>query len=837
MPDAAIQVVQTEKEYLAFTGLQLKNVLSAELFLAMTETTSFQERKTVAGPCHDRWVDLAAAVAGLPEPAEFLIVAGAPDRGGQHYDLHSPFFAFLAMGRGDSEQAASKAAVRAGASLRTLVTTTLDYAGFRAADKTLLARAVSLVRSPNVTELRRRLERVRFSSGVLERRPTGFLRRVDGNEANRSSQSKAGDAGSAVHLFPWVPSDDSWYRLMETLAVEEQATGLVVHCVGMQRAPEVCKRMAREGLASAQGPGRPDQVLENGMSKQHMHEADALAREALHRVTALEAPVLAACTFVVSDGPVSPALVATVQGALDDASVQQGQAGAHLLFKGGSVSNPAAPEDVLDSLEEPGFDVLFSPREAASFLRTPMPCAEDLPGVAINRARTGRMVGSAGNDCSIGFNRHRGRGLPVALDDEVRFKHTYVVGQTGTGKSTLLLNMALHDIRAGRGVAVLDPHGSLIDDILARFPEERKDDAVIVDVTDVERPVGFNLLKIDAADPLEYRRMRDIIIDDLLAFLKRHYNMEHAGGPVFETHFRGMLSLLIGLDPPDDSLIPNLAVFRSLYTNEDLLTRLASRVEGKDFVIDDFVKEIRAARGDWSLSNMATYITSKLNLFVFDVALRCITCQNNVLDIDSIVNEGKVLLFYLGKGRFGEEPAGLLASQIVSRIRYAVMKRGASANHRPFYLYADEFHMFADKRFGEMLAEARKFGLSLTLAHQYAEQIPDDVLKAVLGNVGTMAVARVGAQDAGKLESLFLPYFSKADLSSLPNYKAYVRSFGTLGTVPFSVDLAPPPPPGNAQLAKDIRELSRRKYGRDREEVEEEVRLTYECFKDGCTFS
>ena len=612
---------------------------------------------------------------------------------------------------------------------------------------------------------------------------------------------------------------------------------MVVHVLGMYRAPDSCKQTARQGLAAAQGPDHEHGAPSRQMDKGHMHEAQALAREALHRVTALEAPVIAARTFVVSEGPVSPALVSIAQGALDDASIQKGQTGATLLFRGGSLSREVAPDEVLAPLDQPGFDLLFSPREASSFLRTPMPSAEDLPGVSINRARTGRMVGQAGEDSFVGVNRHRGRELQVALDDEVRFKHTYVVGQTGTGKSTLLLNMALHDIRAGRGVAVLDPHGTLIEDILARFPEQRKKDAVIVDVTDIERPVGFNLLKIDETDPLEYRRMRDIIIDDLYEYLDRQYDMKQTGGPIFETHFRGILSLLMGLDPPEDPYIPSLAVFRAVYTNRKLRQRMAKKLAGRDFIVDDFIKEAHAAGGEASLDNLAPYITSKFNRFVFDLALRNITCQNSVLDLDSIVNKGKVLLFFLGKGRFGELAAGLLASQIVSRIRHAVMKRGVSASHRPFYLYADEFHMFADNRFGEMLAEARKFGLSLTLAHQYVEQIPEDVLKAVLGNVGTMAVARAGAQDAAKLEPLFRPYFSTADLSSLPNYKAYIRSFGTLGTVPFSVDLAPPPPPGNPQLAREIRELSRQKYGRDREEVEEEVRLTYECFKDGCTFS
>ena len=202
-----------------------------------------------------------------------------------------------------------------------------------------------------------------------------------------------------------------------------------------------------------------------------------------------------------------------------------------------------------------------------------------------------------------------------------------------------------------------------------------------------------------------------------------------------------------------------------------------------------------------------------------------------MLDLDDIVNNGKVILFYSGKGRFGDQAAGLLATQFVSRLRWTVMKRGAGRAVRPFYLYADEFQLFADDRFTEMLAEARKFRLSLTLAHQYARQIPEKVLLGVLGNVGTTVVFRVGAADGGIFDPLFKPTFNERDLSSLPNFRAYVRSFGSLGHTPFSVETEPPPPNGNAERAKTLREQSREKHGRDRMTVEQEIERTYHAYK------
>jgi len=212
--------------------------------------------------------------------------------------------------------------------------------------------------------------------------------------------------------------------------------------------------------------------------------------------------------------------------------------------------------------------------------------------------------------------------------------------------------------------------------------------------------------------------------------------------------------------------------------------------------------------------------------------LRNITCQNSILDLEKVVNDGKVLLFYLGKGRFGDFPAGLLASQIVSRIRHAIFKRRARKDARPFYLYADEFQMFADERFSELLAEARKFRLSLTIAHQYAGQLEANILQGILGNVGTMIVFRVGAPDGELLEPIFQPYFNRKDLSSIPNFRACAISFGTLGGVPFSLELPATLGTGDIALAEKVRDISRSRFGRSREIVEAEINSTHQAYNE-----
>ncbi len=370
-----------------------------------------------------------------------------------------------------------------------------------------------------------------------------------------------------------------------------------------------------------------------------------------------------------------------------------------------------------------------------------MPTNNEHPGFPLNRARTAPMLGTGhGGDCPLGLNVHQGARRAASMGPDTRFRHAYIIGQTGTGKSTLLLHQIMHDIRLGRGVAVLDPHGSLMEDILLRFPRRRAKDLLIVDMSDIDHPVGFNPLYLTESDPLAYRMRRDLVIDELYGYLDRIYDMKTAGGPIFETHFRAMLGLLMGLEAPQPPMVPNLLVFRMLYTNERLRERLTARIRGKDPRLEDFITEALGARSETSLKEVSAYITSKFSRFVSDLNLRNITCQSRTIDFDDIVGQGKVLLFNLGKGRIGETAAGLLASQVVSRIQMAAMRRGREGAATPYYLYADEFQLVASARFAEMLAEGRKFGLSVTVAHQFASQIPAGILQAVVGNVGTLVL-------------------------------------------------------------------------------------------------
>ncbi len=827
MQGTTVQLQQGDG-FIAFSGIELVRVLSSELFGEVAGLTSHRTANEVAAKCHDRWTDLVNACAAMPEQVEFFSLTGSrAHRGWAPGDVD---VMYLAVGRGSTVEEAQGASLRARSDLFTIASTCLDYAELiLVEDPDLLKQVVSYMAGPHVLEVRRRLEKMRVVEGHVARiahEPVGF-----GTKAVRD-EPVTGPASHLLHLFPWVPSDDPWRRLLEALVEERALAAVVTHCRGWRRVPpstqsEAHRRLVAAERLSSQG-ANDDAVLSR--------EVDVLRNEALFRLAVLQGRALAARVFVTSGAPASAGLVGTVLGSIDDASLPREMVPpdaelSSYLFRSGAVVEEVDPEEMLAPLDAPPLELFFGPREASAILRTPMPSDHEIAGVTINWARTAPMLGRSGEDCPLGFNVHRGDHKSVSMDEAARFRHTYVIGQTGTGKSTLMLNMALHDIRAGRGVAVLDPHGSLMDDILLRFPPERAADLVIVDVTDTDRPVGFNSLIIDEDDPQRYRLVRDLVIDDLMHFLDRTYNMKEVAGPRFETHVRGMFSLMMGISPPSLPMIPNYMVLYALHSNKDLLNALAKRMEGEDPLLDLFIKEALAATHDGSFENMAPYVTSKFNRFIFDWGLRNITCQNELLDIDGLVADGKVLLFHLGKGRFGEQAASLLASQIVSRLRTTVMKRGAGGNHRPFYLYVDEFQMLADERFAEILAEARKFGLALTVAHQFVDQIPDPVLHAVTGNVGTTICLRVGARDGEFLEPLFAPTFRQQDLSSLDNFRAYARCFGKLGHTPFSIQLSPPPADVDPDAAEALRERSRQRYGRDREAVEKEIRETFEAYQ------
>lgn len=821
--DLTVPLVKTRESgggHLATGAIRVARLVSAELYRQMLGIAGRDTRESdTSRVCHSRWIDFARAISLLPEALEGFVVLGARKRQGGGELIN----AIVVEARAADAELARHLALEALHSIDRLASACLDYAEMDLVrDAETLDALTGWIHEPaHASEIRRRWERIR--AGVLARGRVGLAAIDEDRAAGPRAHAKTQDLR---HLYPWVPSDDSWQRLSTALLAEPTSAALVVHFRGFRRVPDAAQDQARSALAEierAQGMGVSTKTEGSAAFFGHLQ---ALSQEALARVSELQGDMVAARVFLTGEQRPSPPLEAIAAASLDDASVDVSRPSSEWLFRGGTTVRQAEAHEVTDPLDAPSLDILFGPREASAVLRTPMPGMVELPGMPLNHARTAPAKSATGSGCPLGVNVYRGLRQPIAVSESIRARHVYIVGQTGTGKSTTMLPMVLHDIAAGTGaVVVLDPHGSLVEDILQRFPAHRESALMVIDPGDVGFPVPFNPLVIpeDAAD---YAMARDLIIDDLYSYVDEAYDLKLVGGPMFETHFRGMLTLLMGSERPPN-YAPSLLHLRYLYQEKPLRARLLKGLKG-DRPQNALISEMEATTGDHALNNMSQWVTSKFQRFVGDRALRNMTCQNQTIDFSEVLRNKSVVLVNLSRGRFGEKAAGLLASQIVSRLQLALMARGAEAGS-PVYFYADEFQIFAGPKFAELLAEGRKFRFAATMAHQFAEQLSKEMLGAVLGNVGTTIAFRLGPKDAELLSGLFQPTFGHDDLTRLPNFRACARSVDPmLDLVPFSLEARRPADDGDVERSVRLREVSRSRYGRPRAEVEAEIEASYD---------
>ncbi|MBP6860005.1 MAG: type IV secretory system conjugative DNA transfer family protein [Candidatus Pacebacteria bacterium] len=422
----------------------------------------------------------------------------------------------------------------------------------------------------------------------------------------------------------------------------------------------------------------------------------------------------------------------------------------------------------------------------------------------------------------LGDNEFRGRKTAAFLSPEDRMRHLYVVGQTGTGKSVFMRNLAIQDIKAGNGVCFIDPHGNDILDILAAVPPERYEDVIYFDPANLARPFGLNLLEYDASRP----EQKTFIVNEILAIFRRLYgDVPESMGPAFEQYFRNS-TLLVMEDPASGSTLLDIA---RVLSNKEFRDLKLSRSNNP--VINQFWNEIATkAEGEASLQNIVPYITNKFDDFTANDFMRPIVGQQeSSFKFREVMDNKKILLVNLSKGRLGERNANLLGLILVGKIFMAALSRADNprADYAPFYLYIDEFQNITTDSIPGILSEARKYRLSLTMAHQFLAQVDEKVRDAVFGNVGSMAVFRVGEEDGEYFEKQFAPVFSALDFVNIENYNAYVRLLARgVPQKPFNIK-TPPPAATNPAQVDDLRELSALVYGRDRTQVENLIRSRY----------
>jgi len=417
----------------------------------------------------------------------------------------------------------------------------------------------------------------------------------------------------------------------------------------------------------------------------------------------------------------------------------------------------------------------------------------------------------------IGFNDYRGTKTQIRMSDADRRRHLYAIGQTGTGKTAFLQELAKQDARSGKGFCFIDPHGDAIEDILTAIPKERAEDVIVFDPSDMERPFGLNMLEYDVAHP----EQKTFVINEMIGIFDQLYDLKATGGPMFEQYVRNAM-LLIMEDPESGSTLMEIS---KVLADEDFRKMKLSKCQNP-VVMDFWTKEAEKAGGEAALANMVPYITSKLTTFISNDMMRPIIAQQkSTIDFREIMDGGKILLVKLSKGKIGEINAHLLGMVIVGKILMSALGRGDTPEdeRRDFYLYLDEFQNVTTNSISQILSEARKYRLCLNIAHQFIGQLSEDISKAVFGNVGSMVVMRVGPEDAEFLEKQLAPIFAANDLVNVDNYNGFARVLinGELSK-PFSLKTNPPTR-GNQEAANYLKELSRLKYGRDASIVNREI--------------
>lgn len=417
----------------------------------------------------------------------------------------------------------------------------------------------------------------------------------------------------------------------------------------------------------------------------------------------------------------------------------------------------------------------------------------------------------------LGYNEYRGAKTEVRITENDRRRHMYVVGQTGVGKSNYLQEMAKKDARAGKGFCFIDPHGDAIEDILTAIPKERAEDVIIFDPADVARPIGINMLEYDPAHP----EQKTFVINEMIGIFDQLYDMKATGGPMFEQYMRNAMLLIMEHPESGSTLMEIPKVLADEAFRKYKLSHCTNPI-----VRDFWLKEAEKAGGEAALANMVPYITSKLTTFISNDMMRPIIAQQkSTLNFRELMDDGKIVLINLSKGKIGEINARLLGMVIVGKILMAALSRVdlPEAERKDFYLYLDEFQNVTTTSIAQILSEARKYRLVLVLAHQFIGQLKEEISKAVFGNVGSLVSFRVGPEDAEFLEKQFAPVFTANDIVNVDNYQCFVRLLmNNELTKPFNMKTYPPTH-GDQEVANALKELSRLRYGRDATIVNREI--------------
>lgn len=417
----------------------------------------------------------------------------------------------------------------------------------------------------------------------------------------------------------------------------------------------------------------------------------------------------------------------------------------------------------------------------------------------------------------IGYNEFRGIKKPIRISDKDRRRHVHVIGQTGVGKSVLQENLAFQDMMDGRGFAFVDPHGDSVEALLSKVPKERVEDVIYFNPSDMDNPIGLNMFEFDNPD------QKDFLVQEAISMLYGLYDPGHTGivGPRLEHIFRNCALLLMS-DPSGGTFVD---IPKLLIDQEFMKSKLKYVTDQQ--VLDFWTKEFPASQRSNEAGEVISWVVSKFGPFISNDAMRNIIGQTRSgFNFPDIMNNNKILLVNLSKGKMGDLNSKLIGIIFVMKFQAAAMARASmpEEERKDFTLYVDEFQNFATDSFETILSEARKYRLSLVLGNQFMTQLKEELREAIIGNVGTTITGRIGITDAEIMVKRYQPVFDAEDLTKLPNFESVVvAQIQGVPSAPFSMNWIPPMGHANGQLSDALKRLSAAKYGRPRAEVEKEI--------------
>lgn len=824
MDKRSFPVIITQKVtsgFEAVLGLSLKSILKSDLFL---ETHSTDEGGDKSAASLNQKLEtiyregLLQAISTWPKTITLeMHITSLPNL--KFKAQGKVFMSLILKSKAKTELKARKDVLEKFLSLHTLLLSHMSEAEFiPITNKSDLKFHLEPFKMKYAMTVHREMERIQITQEVERKTIKGLSVRDD--------SVVSGAVTYIDYVHPWCESVDDWTRIFQIMMYNLDPYKIIVRL-----SPAALSDTQRQRMET--DVRRCELVLNSNTPYEVslQRQASLVHRSLLNQMTELHKGSFYVGVFILAGHKIDSSLCNILgQTITEGRSVSEKDS----VYKGGFAVSEINVKKVLISGYFPEKSV-YSVGEAACAFRLPSPSLHDINGLPIRRARTCLAplpeLGEGKAGVHLCLNIHNGLSQPVFLPADDMMRHQFVIGQTGTGKTTMLESISMQTIYAGDGIAIIDPHGDMVDSILGKIPESRLDDVILFDVLDRERPLGFNLLQFSSIEE------RDLIIDELYDTIDKIYDMKLTGGPMFEAYMRGMLKLLMGSKSADD-FKPTLLEFKNCFISKEFRKWLLYRTDEAD--THDFVREVVDVQGEASLQNMSPYVTAKINRFLAGSTITNIIAQDETaFNFEEIMAQGKIFLAKLGKGRFGSTVSALIANQLVSRFKNAAMKRGEMrpSDRRDFYMVVDECHAVPMQTFTQLLAEARKYRLGLVLATQYAKQLKgdnpnDDLLAAILGNVGTLSIFRLGIDDARLLAPALYPYFNARDIVALPNWQGYSKlTIGKDSLIPFSFETCLDQTPYNPKTARKVRDLSRQIYGCDLATIRKQIEYRRNIWK------